>query len=70
MSTKYYSGVGSREVPKEIGELMTKIAVKLEELGYSLRSGAAEGSDSAFSIKVKNKEIFILANPKKNKYSI
>lgn len=56
---KHYSGIGSREVPPEIGELMIKIAVKLEELGYTLRSGAAGGSDSAFSLKVKNKEIFI-----------
>jgi len=56
---KYYTGVGSRTVPPEIGELMTKIAVKLEELGYTLRSGFASGSDTYFAEKVKNKEIFI-----------
>jgi hypothetical protein len=56
---KYYSGVGSRETPKEILEVITKIAVRLEELGYTLRSGGASGSDSAYSEKVKNKEIFI-----------
>jgi len=56
---KYYTGVGSRTVPPEIGELMTKIAVKLEELGYTLYSGGAKGSDLAWSAKVKNKEIFI-----------
>ena len=59
MKSKYWTGVGSRTVPPEIGDLMIKIAVKLEELGYTLRSGAADGSDSAFSLKVKNKEIFI-----------
>lgn len=55
----YYSGVGSREVPQEIGEVITKIAVKLEELGYTLRSGGAQGADTYFAEKVKNKEIFI-----------
>lgn len=56
---RYYTAIGSREVPKEIGELMTQIGVKLEELGYTLRSGFAPGSDLAWSAKVKNKEIFI-----------
>lgn len=56
---KYYTAVGSREVPKEIGELMTQIGVKLEKLGYTLRSGFAPGSDTYFAEKVKNKEIFI-----------
>lgn len=56
---KYYTGIGSRETPQEIGELMSKIAVKLEELGYALRSGGAPGADTYFAEKVKNKEIFI-----------
>lgn len=59
MDIKYYTGVGSREVPQEIGELMTKIAAKLEELGFTLRSGFASGSDTYFAEKVKNKQIFI-----------
>ena len=59
MGCKRYTGIGSRTVPQEIGELMTKIAVKLEELGYTLRSGAAGGSDQYFEKEVENKEIFI-----------
>ena len=33
---KYYTGIGSRETPKEICELMTKIAKKMAviDLGY------------------------------------
>ena len=56
---KYFTGVGSRETPKEILEVITKIAVRLEELGYTLRSGGAKGADMYFAEKVKSKEIFI-----------
>jgi hypothetical protein len=56
---KHYTGVGSRETPKEIGELITKIAIKLEELGYTLRSGGAGGADEYFALNVSNKEIFV-----------
>ena len=56
---KYWTGIGSRETPQEIGELMSKISVKLEELGYILRSGGAPGADTYFAEKIKNKEIFI-----------
>ena len=59
MAVKYYTGIGSRETPKEIGEIINKIAVKLEELEYVLRSGGAGGSDTYFAEKIKNKEIFI-----------
>jgi hypothetical protein len=56
---KYYAGIGSRETPEEILELMTKIAKKLEEKGYILNSGGADGADAAFAKEVKNKQIFI-----------
>lgn len=45
---KYYTGVGSRSTPKDIQQLMTKIAYKLADKGYILRSGAAQGADTAF----------------------
>ena len=48
MTNMVYSGIGSRESPPEILEMMTKIASKLETLGYILRSGSAKGADSAF----------------------
>jgi len=56
-----YAGIGSRNVPKEMGEFMTKIASILEQCGYKLRSGKAKGSDTFFEKGVqnpKNKEIF------------
>lgn len=55
----FYTGVGSRNTPKETSELINKISVKLESLGYILRSGGAEGADTFFSEKINNKEIFI-----------
>jgi len=45
---KYYTGVGSRKTPKEILDLMYKIAAKAALCGYTLRSGGAEGADKAF----------------------
>lgn len=51
---KYFTGVGSRETPKDIQELMTTIAAKLELEGWVLRSGAAEGADAAFEKGIKN----------------
>lgn len=45
---KYYTGIGSRETPKDIMQLMSKLAYKLASEGYVLRSGAAQGADSAF----------------------
>ena len=56
---RYYTGVGSRETPQEIGDVILKISIKLEELGFILRSGGAQGADTYFAEKVKNKEIFI-----------
>ena len=54
MKDLFYSGVGSRETPIEICNLMTKIASKLEQEGYILRSGGAIGADSAFEKGIKN----------------
>ena len=56
---KFYAGIGSRKTPKEILELMARIAIKLESLGWVLRSGGAGGADSAFGDAVKNKIIYI-----------
>jgi len=58
--SKFYTGIGSRSTPPEIIELMTKIAVKLEEQGWTLRSGGAGGADIAFEKGVNNlKEIYL-----------
>lgn len=56
---KYYTGVGSRETPKEILELFAKIASYLEERGLILRTGDAKGADKYFRDSVKNlKEVY------------
>ncbi len=45
---KYYTGVGSRETPQEILDMMFKLGRKLADAGWILRSGAAKGADQAF----------------------
>lgn len=45
---KHYTGVGSRETPNEILVLMKDIAEWLFLKGYTLRSGGADGADTAF----------------------
>jgi len=44
----YYTGVGSRETPAVILDLMQEVAFKLANNGYVLRSGGADGADLAF----------------------
>lgn len=70
--TKYYTGVGSRSTPQDIMELVTQVATKLEALGYSLRSGAADGADTGFENGVTNplnKQIFIAWEGFSSRYS-
>ena len=58
---KYYTGVGSRQTPENVLALMTLIADLLEQQGYVLRSGGAQGADTAFENGVKdqrNKQIY------------
>lgn len=47
---KWYTGVGSRETPQDIQDVMTRLALKLAGEGYCLRSGAAQGADRAFEL--------------------
>jgi len=59
-NTKYYAGIGSRSTPDDIQDLMTKIAEHFKVKGYVLRSGGAEGADSAFEKGAGDqKEIFL-----------
>lgn len=46
---KYYCGIGSRSVPEKIGKEMKSIAMSLNDMGYILRSGNADGSDQWFA---------------------
>ncbi len=60
MAPKYYSGIGSRRTPPDVMDLMKRIASRLELVyGYILRSGAADGADSAFSSGCTIKEVFL-----------
>lgn len=43
-----YAGIGSRSTPTEVITVMEEIAQRLAENGWLLRSGAADGADSAF----------------------
>jgi hypothetical protein len=45
---KIYTGIGSRETPSDVLEMMAKIGYKLAEWGWTLRSGHAPGADQAF----------------------
>ena len=47
---KPYTGVGSRETPPDIYELMQKIGYRLSLDGFTLRSGGAYGADQAFEL--------------------
>lgn len=44
----YYAGIGSRQTPQNILDLMTTIAYSLAQYNYILRSGGAIGADTAF----------------------
>lgn len=60
---KTYAGIGSRQTPKDILDKMSEIASFLARKGFTLRSGGAEGADSAFEFgcdfEKGNKEIFL-----------
>jgi ABC-type dipeptide/oligopeptide/nickel transport system ATPase component len=66
--TMTYAGIGSRETPQEVLELMTKAAEYLDGLGYTLQTGFTfknketgedeEGADKAFSQGSQNKILF------------
>jgi hypothetical protein len=44
----YYSGVGSRNTPPAVCEVIEQVAANLRDRGYILRSGRADGADAAF----------------------
>lgn len=56
---KYYAGIGSRETPAPILNIMAAYAGILESRGYILRSGGADGADSTFANAVWQKDIYL-----------
>ncbi len=57
--TRYYTGVGSRSTPPHVLALMAAIAQRLSEQGFTLRSGGADGGDTAFEMGAVEKQIYI-----------
>lgn len=45
---RFYSGIGSRETPEDVLEVMQGIGWAMATLGYRLRSGGADKADTAF----------------------
>ena len=58
-----YAGIGSRQTPAPVLEQMRSIGAAMAEAGWLLRSGAAQGADSAFETGAAdaggNREIWI-----------
>lgn len=48
MTSKHFTGVGSRQTPVKVLHLMVRLGRTATDLGYKLRSGDAPGSDRAF----------------------
>lgn len=48
--SRIYTGIGSRETPSEILDLMTRIGYVLADQAWTLRSGHAPGADWAFEL--------------------
>ena len=44
----WYAGIGSRKTPKVVVHRMMELAAELSGKGYTLRSGGANGADTAF----------------------
>lgn len=61
--TVYYAGIGSRESPKEVMDQMQQFAYQAAAKGWVLRSGGANGADTAFEMGCDHangkKEIFL-----------
>lgn len=51
---KIYAGIGSRQTPEHVLDLMQNVATWLETKDWLLRSGGAEGADTAFELGVRN----------------
>jgi hypothetical protein len=68
----YYAGIGARSTPPQILSVMTRLASKLEGMGYTLRSGGAAGADTAFERGVSNplsKQIYLPSNSFNSRYA-
>jgi hypothetical protein len=59
----HYAGIGSRDTPQHILNMMQRLGFHMANLGWTLRSGGAIGADTAFEIGCNlvggSKEIFL-----------
>ncbi len=60
---KFYTGVGSRETPRDICQLMMHVATWLATKGWILRSGHAQGADRAFELGAGEASVIYLPWP-------
>lgn len=56
--TMTYAGIGSRQTPPDILQVMKSLAEELQELGYTANTGDAGGADKAFRDGTSKKNIF------------
>jgi hypothetical protein len=61
MKHLYYTGVGSRGTPKTQCEVLKALGSRLAHAHYTLRSGGAEGADTAFEDGAKQ---YLIRSPK------
>jgi len=64
-----YAGIGSRDTPLDVQKQMTNLAIALSNDNWILRSGGAEGADTAFEIGAMHKEIYLPWNGFNEKYA-
>lgn len=58
-TNRHYAGIGSRTIPAKVSYEMTKLAIELDAMGYTLRSGNATGSDQAFASGATKAQIWL-----------
>lgn len=56
MTNRYYAGIGARSCPLNILNDMTHLSTTLNGMGYTLRSGNADGADFAFAKGVEDEK--------------
>jgi len=59
LNDRIYTGIGSRETPSDIQRKLTDTAKKLNSVGFTLRSGHADGADKAFEKGSNRKEVYV-----------
>jgi hypothetical protein len=59
MPVKAYAGIGSRETPPDVLAIMRRLARLLGSLGFTLRTGGADGADTAFENGAAKVELYL-----------